>query len=350
MLRQILFLTFLFGGITLHAQFKFSGDVSDEFLGATSYLICVEDYKKSHVLQTEQILQESIIDDQGYFQFSGDFLSSESRLYKIYVDNCHKDISNALHLLKHCEASTSIIFIANNSDKIHFPLNGLSQMFCDVQFKREQNTAVQKIDSFQEQLLGELHEAKNDRQRKMVFKNYFVKIQEFGRSFKDPLVELYTYNLYANSLSFSREFYLKHLKKSNYYTELLTQLEKSYPTANYASQFKSDLIKDQYPLLIRKNNHYKMGLFFLVFMLIASVVLNVLLFKKRIVKIKRLDYRALLSSQEQNVFLLMYQKRSNKEIAEELFISLSTVKTHINAIYNKLSIGSRKEITAFFEC
>jgi len=45
---------------------------------------------------------------------------------------------------------------------------------------------------------------------------------------------------------------------------------------------------------------------------------------------------------------LMNQKMSNKEIADSLFISVSTVKSHINAIYTKLSITSRKEIPSFF--
>ena len=35
--------------------------------------------------------------------------------------------------------------------------------------------------------------------------------------------------------------------------------------------------------------------------------------------------------------------KSNKEIAIELFIELSTVKTHINKLYTKLKIKNRNE-------
>jgi DNA-binding CsgD family transcriptional regulator len=35
--------------------------------------------------------------------------------------------------------------------------------------------------------------------------------------------------------------------------------------------------------------------------------------------------------------------KSNKEIAADNFVELSTVKTHINNIYSKLSVNSRKE-------
>jgi DNA-binding CsgD family transcriptional regulator len=45
----------------------------------------------------------------------------------------------------------------------------------------------------------------------------------------------------------------------------------------------------------------------------------------------------------------MYEKKSNKEIASELFISHNTVKTHINNIYKKLAISNREELNSFFE-
>jgi ATP/maltotriose-dependent transcriptional regulator MalT len=51
-----------------------------------------------------------------------------------------------------------------------------------------------------------------------------------------------------------------------------------------------------------------------------------------------------LSKQEKNVQGLILEGKSNKEIANELFISLSTVKTHITNIYSKLQVSSRQEL------
>lgn len=51
-----------------------------------------------------------------------------------------------------------------------------------------------------------------------------------------------------------------------------------------------------------------------------------------------------LSKQEHIVKNLMLQGKTNKEIAKELFISLSTVKTHITNIYSKLQVTSRTEL------
>lgn len=52
----------------------------------------------------------------------------------------------------------------------------------------------------------------------------------------------------------------------------------------------------------------------------------------------------LLSKQEITVRNLILQGKTNKEIANELYISLSTVKTHITHIYHKLNVANRQEL------
>ncbi|MBS9462299.1 response regulator transcription factor [Flagellimonas sp. 389] len=51
-----------------------------------------------------------------------------------------------------------------------------------------------------------------------------------------------------------------------------------------------------------------------------------------------------LSKQETTIQNLILQGKTNKEIAGELFISLSTVKTHITNIYSKLNVSNRREL------
>ncbi|MBD2772776.1 response regulator [Iningainema tapete] len=48
-----------------------------------------------------------------------------------------------------------------------------------------------------------------------------------------------------------------------------------------------------------------------------------------------------LSSRELEVLKLMVEGKSNPEIATELYLSLSTVKTHIRSIMNKLAVDDR---------
>lgn len=49
----------------------------------------------------------------------------------------------------------------------------------------------------------------------------------------------------------------------------------------------------------------------------------------------------LLTNKQHKVLQLMHRGLSNKEIAEELDVSLSTVKTHINHLYQKLEVNNR---------
>ncbi len=54
-----------------------------------------------------------------------------------------------------------------------------------------------------------------------------------------------------------------------------------------------------------------------------------------------------LSVQERKIFALILEGKSNKEISDDLNIGLSTVKSHVNNIYSKLQIKSRKDVLNF---
>lgn len=58
-------------------------------------------------------------------------------------------------------------------------------------------------------------------------------------------------------------------------------------------------------------------------------------------KIKNNSNKEILSKREKEVLQVLSQGLSNKEIAENLNISLATVKTHIIKIYSKLNVSSR---------
>ena len=57
----------------------------------------------------------------------------------------------------------------------------------------------------------------------------------------------------------------------------------------------------------------------------------------------------LLSVRERDVFKLIIEAKSNKDISEILHISMPTVKTHINNIYKKLNVGKRIDLANFFQ-
>lgn len=58
------------------------------------------------------------------------------------------------------------------------------------------------------------------------------------------------------------------------------------------------------------------------------------------------DYR--LSAREKEIAMLLYEGKNNNEIAEELFLSISTVKVHASNLYRKLGVTSRVQLILKF--
>jgi LuxR family maltose regulon positive regulatory protein len=52
---------------------------------------------------------------------------------------------------------------------------------------------------------------------------------------------------------------------------------------------------------------------------------------------------ALLSARELVVLRYLPSRLTNAEIAEEMYVSLNTVKTYVKSIYNKLGVSTRRE-------
>lgn len=60
-------------------------------------------------------------------------------------------------------------------------------------------------------------------------------------------------------------------------------------------------------------------------------------------KLKKIDTFN-LTTKEKEVTLMILKKKKNQDIADEMFVELSTIKTHINNIYKKVGIKNRKEL------
>ena len=52
-----------------------------------------------------------------------------------------------------------------------------------------------------------------------------------------------------------------------------------------------------------------------------------------------------LTERELEVLKAIAEGKSNQQIADELFVSINTIKSHVNKIYDKLDVNNRTQAT-----
>ena len=350
MKQNLVIILLLMASFSVKAQYYFSGHVDNKAWHDNVYLSLIEDYRKMSGVYTDQIIAKVKTDSLGFFKFTGDGLENQNRIYRIHVDNCFDDEINRNHFDGHCTESKEIIFIAKNKDTIVFPFSFENQMFCDITSNNIKSNVFVKIDSLREHMKFSFSEYRSEANRKLNTKKWFKTLQDFGEKMDEPLAELYIYSSLSERSNDLHEHYLEDLKSNNYYDELLEQLTNKYPNSPYTNQYRKELLSDKF---ILNNDDLKSESYwhYLLYLLLGlSLIFNIwLVYKLNGERSKSLDRaKEELTTQEQNILKLLLEEKSNKEIADTLFVSLSTVKTHVNNIYKKLKVQSRSEIKSLF--
>jgi len=114
-----------------------------------------------------------------------------------------------------------------------------------------------------------------------------------------------------------------------------------------SSDGKIDFVLHNYPSLIFLMVVISSSLVAIYFQINRRVITSLSNQIKEQSKIKREGVDTLfneLSERQREVYNLIVSGRTNKEIMTELFIEQSTLKSHINQIYKKLDIKSRREL------
>ncbi len=341
----------LFMSQIVMAQYVFKGSIENDAWSGEAYLSIVDDYRKISGVHAEQIISKTNIVDN-YFEFKGNNLDEKNRIYRIHVDSCNDKDQNTNHFNGHCDNSQEIIFIANNNDTIDLPISGNNQMFCSIQSTNTKSNVFFRIDSLQELMAYDYADYRSEASRKLNNKKWFSTFQSFGASLDEPLAELYIYNFLSDRSSDLYAYYTKDLAANDYYDQLLERLDTKYPNSSYLNQYSTELSSDKYISTTIGQSYEESILIFRwsYVLLVVSVLVNLWLWW-RLVKTKQTKKQNLtdqLTKQEQKILELILQDKTNKEVASEIFVSLSTVKTHINNLYKKLGIQSRDELKSLY--
>ena len=332
------------------AQYSFSGYTNPDEWQKTVYLSIVEDYRKMSGVYSEQIIAKTSADESGYFEFKGDMLSTENRIYRIHVDKCTETQQDVNHFNGHCSDSEELLFIAKNTDTLKLPFSFGNQVFCKVESNNPKANAFLKIDSLKNDMRFAYGEVRSEANRKLNNKKWFTTLQDYGTALNEPVAELAIYAYLSDRSSDLHSYYVEDLQNNSYYDNLKERLETAYPNAPYTAQYRNELAADRFMLASAEEDVNTSFDIYLYAVLTLSFFLNLFLLYRmwKNKHSKTEDLKSKLSKQEQVVLEHLLQDKSNKDIAEALFLSVSTIKTHTNNIYKKLEVQSRDDVKSLF--
>ncbi len=339
----------LLSGISAYSQYSFEGQIAENSDAKTVYLSIIEDYRKLSRPYWEQIIKKTTVDSLGFFKFHGDDLSASNRIYRIHIDACSDGVLDANHFFEQCANSSSILFIASNTDTIQFPTSLADEVLCEISTSNTKSSLFLEINALKEEMAFDFYDVKNEASRKLNSKKWFTKWHSYGTALNEPLAELYIFDFLSDKSNETYAYYLKDVVNSSYYTELAQRLEKKYPNAPFTNLFKKEITVDK-QMMGQHNSSNSTLKWILAALLTLSVLLNIYLFTRQKIQRKEHHNAALntLTAQERKIVNEILKDKTNKEIATDLFISVSTVKTHINNLYKKLHIASREDIKRLF--
>ncbi|WP_281422493.1 helix-turn-helix domain-containing protein [Aquimarina litoralis] len=323
MIKQLfLFLLIVFINSDITGQDIVSGYISLETIENWEQKVHLSkvDLDETNNSYTYTPIASSDISEKGYFSFDQKWFSAKDHLYKIELNPIKKIISSK-------KVKNSKLFILSNNDSIRFE-KGVAPFESYVTNNKADNE-WQQLKKF-ESKFESLHDDFDTEKYLLRTKGYI----------KDSLQILLVKLISIKKLD-DKKLLEKDIKENtNYYADLLKELKSSEidPALFLYLENKISLVR-------KETTEKKYSISMLINGLAGIVIFGLVLF---IIRKRKKDQNSSLaiplSKQENTVKELILSGKTNKEIANELFISINTVKTHISNIYSKLNISSRKEL------
>lgn len=353
MRKYILIVIFTFFSHFLYAQYRIYGDLKiDSTWSSNIYLSLIENHHNINGGFKDQIIESATIDSLGHFSFEGNHLPIKNRIYKIHI--VPKGENEDVYIYNTTSpGSNFILFIANNKDTVRVSSSESGKFIFD-EVVSDTNPNAGKLKELSDLKVKTL-ESSNHYSKKSneLFLEYFFKrIKEFCDTIDEPLVGLIGFDYLIQIDNYEQTYILNDFAKNDqFYSSLLQKVKSKYPRSLYFKNFEDEITLLEFKLNKSDVVFYKkiiMLLSFLIIISIGAIIFLMRKLKKYSTNNKRFEIEN-LTSKEKEIIELILESKSNKEIADILYVSLSTVKTHINNIYGKINVKSRKELKNIFQ-
>ena len=290
-----------------------------------AYLSIIPDFTQMHTMSYELIIDRADISESGEFSFSADFLSEEDQLYRIHFS---KRDDPPASLIIGGRDENHFFLVANNLSSIEVKSISGIDLLNNISFSGySPNNSLREINEITS-YLNTLDYYGSTSNREFVRQAVNDKLRNYADTCAHPLISLYSLyqTRFESDYKMNPDFYKKYLRKWR------------KEDSEYFAVFRSQL-----PIEGSENN------IFGLLLVLGIIIFPIWLYFYRQSKKTGINPFQSLTVQERRVFGLLKQGLSNKDISDECGISVSTVKSHVNNIYSKLDINSRKEVMDFVE-
>ena len=312
-----------------HAEFFIEGNLwLDSSWAPVVYLSAIPSFDQMQTVSNEMIILRAEVDTEGYFSLKGDFLPPQDHLYR-------------LHLSKKGDPPSTIIIGGKDENHLFLILNNYSCFSLKDTGKVSLWEGVVVSGSSVNTRLRAIDQMFTN------FENQAAKDFFMGREFMNIALQE-KLRTYADSCS---HYLLAHYALHQTNIETHSQDNPDFYTSFFEKwqALETPYLEELQQRAVIPVEHSS-TLFFYILIGILGLGLGIgigPLINKLKKAPKELDKSRLynqLSVQERKIFSLIKDGKSNKEIAAELYIEPSTVKSHIRNIYAKLEISNRKEV------
>ena len=282
------------------------------------YLSHISSFNELYTMSNEMIIAEASMDSLGNFSFMPDYLPEEDQLFRIHVS---KKGAPAASLIIGGNEENHLFIIANKSARV--VLNNENGLFATASVEGyAPNKSLQEIELIAS-YADSTHFNGSSMKREFVTKAIQEKLRFVADTASHPLVSLYALH--------KSNFEANVLVNATYYENYLEKWQEE--RSSYFNSFRAQL-----PLKKSPNALYYV-MIGLAFFILGFLLNRFLKYRTK----QNKNQLESLSVQERKIYNLLKLGHSNKEISEEYSIGLSTVKSHVSSIYNKLNVKSRKE-------
>ncbi|MFK7935450.1 MAG: response regulator transcription factor [Saprospiraceae bacterium] len=340
-------LLFLFLTTTLTAQYAISGRVN---LSADwqpkIYLAAVNKLSDYYRTNPDMIVNTAEVDANGNFSLQGDNLPAEKRFYRLYLmkkqntdyDAClyvGGDDHNFVHILLENGESVEI-----NTDPASVAPFGEYEIYGQSTNQAMRELARIVFPSFY------FYRIKFPTELKFSEDKLHTNLKQFADTCSFPLVALAA----VNNTDFDEYFSADRAFYEAFGERLQREIPQSIYTKNYLLKLKYYANEDT-PIPA-----WLFGIIAALSVFLGVAVWQMFQYRNRLFSLEQqLENQPIpnptpalpslddLTQKEEEILQLICAKKSNKEIASELFVEVSTVKTHINKLYAKLGVSNRKQ-------